>query len=365
MPIRRLTRKVRNPEAVAVAAIALRGYLDPQIAKSDFQDAMNKKFDELKLDKDAAARMLATFDRTKPSVRERMFGPLAVQKTIPVGYKVNLRPPVLAGSSTQLMRSPIRAAANQAAEPAAAAAGLARPPDQTHPDPGEGGQRAPKFATYTITYEGMHCIDETHADWAGSDETYVVTSALHITKQGDNVVRSERHPLRNGQSGIYGDVDSHETFVGPRAAVWSAREDKFIAGTSITTTFFEHDFGDPDYYKQEVEDAVIVAIAIVAHFFPGVGTILALIESKHLISDFINALLSTGDDEIGTTTVIVETDELEELSRTHTVEYFERRGDPGTGLDYQFLVEVNDNDYVAAFQVRRDPPLPPFEIIVE
>lgn len=94
----------------------------------------------------------------------------------------------------------------------------------------------------------MHCIDETHYDWMGSDEVYVITSAVHITRGGaNNIVRTERMPLQAGQSGPYGGVDSHDTRIGPRAAVWNGVVADVQLGMSLTTVFFEHDYGNPDH----------------------------------------------------------------------------------------------------------------------
>jgi hypothetical protein len=212
---------------------------------------------------------------------------------------------------------------------------------------------------YDITYEGMHCIDETHADWLGSDEIYIVTSAVHIHRNGNNIVRTERHPVQAGGDGWYGDVDSHDTRIGPRAAVWAGHVDDVLVGMSLTTVVFEHDEGDPDAYRDEVDAGVKLAIAIATYLYPPAGAILALIEASGYITDFFNWLLGTGDDEVGTVTLVFEFGDLEVYSRSRTINYTEDLGTTNpTGLMYHFLGSVNDNDYVAGFQVQRNPPAP-------
>jgi hypothetical protein len=128
---------------------------------------------------------------------------------------------------------------------------------------------------------------------------------------------------------------------------------------SLTTTVFDHDEGDPDAYRGEVDAAVKVAIAIATYLYPPAGALLALIEASGLITDFFNWLLGTGDDEVGTSTVVLEMADLENYSRSRTTNYA-RPGRKATGLNYHFLGTVNDNDYAVAYQVQRNPRAPLF-----
>ena len=213
---------------------------------------------------------------------------------------------------------------------------------------------------YTISYEGLYCIDESGPDWWGSDESYVVTSAVHITRRGANVVRTERHPFAGNGDDAYGDVDSEEVRIGPRAACWNGVVANVAAGMSLTTTVFDHDEGDPDAYRDEVDAAVKLAIGIAAALYPPAAAILALIEASGLVTDFFNWLLGTGDDQIGTSTLVLELADLENYARSRTSTNYTRPGRRPTGLQYHFVGTVNDNDYAAAYQVRRNPLAPPF-----
>lgn len=227
-------------------------------------------------------------------------------------------------------------------------------------------------ADYLITYEGMHCIDETGADWWWSDEIYVVTSAVHIDSNGDNVVRTERHPFNQPGDDWYGDVDSHETFIGPRAAVWDGSTPGIRAGVSLTTVFMEHEFEDPEAVKKKINVAVTVAAAAAAAYFAGneaVAAVAKLEKLADLLTDGIAWLLGIEDDQVNEpTTSVFEFGELDEYSRLEGQRYNENPGNLSTrtNLRYHFTMTDTENDYVAAYQVRRTPELsPPSPPIVE
>jgi hypothetical protein len=63
---------------------------------------------------------------------------------------------------------------------------------------------------------------------------------------------------------------------------------------------------------------------------------------------------------------VLEFDDLEDYSRTRQSNYRESRTSArATGLMYHFLGSVNDNDYVAAYTVTRNPAAPLYDIVVE
>jgi hypothetical protein len=286
--------------------------------------------------------MVRNFDRIRPSVRERYLGPIGTAtrapRTLPQREaKAVTTDDVVIPKMTLRYRFP-------------------RP--QAPPLPDEPPVLAPE--AYEIVYKGMHCIDETHWDSWGSDEIYILTSAAHITSAGGNEVRTERHP-KSGDDDWYGDVDSHETRIGPRAACWQQRVADIQLGMSLTTVVMEHDHGDPNYYRDQVDAAVKLALAIASYEFPPGAAIFALIAASGLLTDFFNWLLDTDDDEVGTVTVVLDLADLEDYSRSLLINYSERPGSSTpTGLEYHFLASVNDNDYVSAYQVVRDPPAPPY-----
>ena len=64
----------------------------------------------------------------------------------------------------------------------------------------------------------------------------------------------------------YSDIDSGEERIGPVAAAWQGNSDP----VSLTVVVFEHDQGDPDVYKEQIDDIVKAAIAVASHYYPGV-----------------------------------------------------------------------------------------------
>jgi hypothetical protein len=217
---------------------------------------------------------------------------------------------------------------------------------------------------YTIRYQGLFCQQETSWDrFSDSDEIYVITSAVHVAADGANIVRTERHPVQQGD-GYYGDVDSGEERVGPVAAAWKGAGDP----VSLTVIVMEHDDGDPDKYKDTIHTLVEVAVAVLTTKYPYLGWLDKL---DGVITDAINWVIGSGDDVIDTTTVILPQALMETYTShdpgfyigtrihftisgrfvTTTNEQFQ------THLMYHFYTE-NKGDgatYIVCFDIDRDP----------
>lgn len=341
----RSLRPTRNPDAVAFGIMALRSFAAGTESRNRFVTEVGNALSNMGVTRADARRLIANFDRTSPIIRRRVFGPRGFADA-----KLPARIPRIQPRDVESVPVFLPGALRRL--------GRFRPGEPIDLDP---QVLAPE--RYTIRYKGMHCIDETHADWLGSDEAYIITSAVHITREGENEVLTVRHPFEEGEAGVYGDVDSGETRVGPVASSWSALVANITGGMSLTTTVMEHDQGDPDEYRDEIDAAVKLAIGVAIYFCPACSPILLLVEASGFVTDFFNWLLGTGDDIIGTSTVVLELPDLEEYSRTRPGDYF--RNGKETGLIHQFIASVNDNDYVAAFEVMREPFAPYFEPIVE
>ena len=107
---------------------------------------------------------------------------------------------------------------------------------------------------FRLTYKGLYCKEETNWDGAtNSDEIYLITTVIGVDDNGQNVVRTERHPLTTT---CYSDVDTGESRVGPVAAVWQGKNEPI----SLMVHCFEHDYGDPNKYKAEIELAARVLL---------------------------------------------------------------------------------------------------------
>jgi hypothetical protein len=274
----RFNRPTNDPEIVALGILALRSYARGAPSETQFEEEISSTLRDLDVSPAMAARLVANFDRIRPSVRQRVFGPLGLSDAQipanitrgsrtpnPLAQRQILRPGVLALTVRHAIANggapvPVAGGGGPAFDPAfGGAVGIGA-------IPAEEQILAPE--RYTISYQGMHCVDETGIDFIGSDEIYILTSAVHIKPDGKNVVRTERHPLRENGAGTYGDVDSHETRIGPVASCWSALVDDIDQGMSLTTVVMEHDHGDPDAYRDEVDAAVKLSIAAFTLFPP-------------------------------------------------------------------------------------------------
>lgn len=207
---------------------------------------------------------------------------------------------------------------------------------------------------YTIRYVGLFCQDETGITNVGSDEIYVLSSAIHISN-GQNVTTDAiRNPANYPDGKYYGDVDTGDSRVGPVTAVWSGNPDT----VSLVVVTMEHDQGDPDAYREEIDAAVKAALAVATYFYPP-AAVVALVEEQ--IVDLINWLFGSGDDIISTETVVLERAQLEGYAQQGRSYYVGKKdGNPLPTQLFQHFVTTHRGDhteYVIGFDVLRDPPL--------
>lgn len=144
-----------------------------------------------------------------------------------------------------------------------------------------------------VHYTGLHAFGETDYDQGSdSDEPYVIVSVA--TPQRTATLRSR----------VYEDVDGGETRP-DLIEVYRGRP----YGITISTVVMEHDFGDPEHYRKEVQTTVDVAHGIgtaALGLIPIVGPFVAAVAGPSLgalmpkVGQAINDLLDTGDDRIGT-----------------------------------------------------------------
>ncbi len=347
-----LLRPTKDPEIVALGVLALRSFARGTSPATPFEVDITRTLKDLGVSPVIARKLVANFDKRSPSVRRRVFGPLGLSDAqLPANIQRGSKVP------------------DPLARRAVLTPGVLPLPKIF----GDGGIQLPGEQIlaperYDIRFQGMHCVDETGPDFIGSDEIYIITSAVHIKPDGTNVITTVRHPLTQDGASTYGNVDSHETRIGPVASCWSAKVADTSEGMSISTVVMEHDEGDPNAYHDQVDAVVKLAIGIVTYLYPPAGAFLALIEASGLITDFFNWILGTGDDEIGTVTTILKLSELEIYSRTRLADFSPLRDGQhvSTGLRHHFLAPVNDNDYFVGFRVTRDPvaplfPLPPVD----
>jgi hypothetical protein len=291
--------------------------------------------------KPIAKRLIANFDRLPKSTRSRLLGEVEAK---------NLKLPARRSSATSIPPATVSIPAEMLIDRTKLNANLAEIlGDILEPVP-----------TYTIRYQGLFCQKETSWDRGSwSDEPYLITSAVHIQADGQNVVRTETHPVTGDH--YYDDVDDTDERIGPVAASWAGYADP----VSLVVSVFEHDDGDPDAYHDEVDAIVKAAIAVATYFYPPAAALAAL---SGIIGDAFNWLLGSGDDLISTETVVLPQALLESYSTQGYTGVYQGYKIVWSGtqvklvpfmthLNYHFITEHKGSgaDYVVGFDVTRDP----------
>lgn len=345
----------KTPELLAGTVVAMRLLSGERQPQSQLEREMLAHLQALQLKPEVAKRIVTTFD-AKPQVdRQHLLGRFA-DKSLALESIVSAVPldavvlahhsNTSAGGTTSTASTPL--------------GGLVG----SHSEERSTGD-APSIR-YTVRYKGLWCQKETTGP--GSDKIYIVTSGLAINKSVNITVEALTHPI-NTHDKYYGDVDSLEERMGPVAVVYTGNPDTL----SLAVIVMEHDYGDPDYYRDEVNTFVKGALALASKSWPP-AQLLALFEDN--IVDAINWILGTGDDVISSEVVTWERPALEALA-IQTPGYHQgwkrqvvlspfgvpTLGPPvniQTGLLVHFVTEHygDGSKYVVGFDIERDPPRP-------
>lgn len=147
-------------------------------------------------------------------------------------------------------------------------------------------------------YTGLYCIGESDDGvFSSADEPYVIVSI------------STPEVVMTNRSRIYEDVDAGDS----RPDLVEIYRGKPY-GINIGTVLMEHDSGDPNKYKKDVQDAVMAVhkVGVFAlNLIPIVGPIIALIADPALgslmpsIGEAINDIFGEGDDNIGSNNLTI------------------------------------------------------------
>lgn len=192
-----------------------------------------------------------------------------------------------------------------------------------------------------VRYTGLACFSETDWDQGSSaDEPYVIFGVVPIVPTVPSAPRTV----------VYTDVDSGDS-----------REDNIELyrgppyGLSLSVVLMEHDFGNPDHYREVVRQAVATAsegVALAIQFVPIVGPALSAVAKIALaaagpdIVEAVNGTLDTQDDHIGTVSLFVSPKDMVTLTRVERQNF---RGilwhmdSPlisGQGADYKVYIEI-------------------------
>jgi hypothetical protein len=161
-----------------------------------------------------------------------------------------------------------------------------------------------------VRYSGLHCFGETDEDQLSSaDEPYVIFGVVSIAP-------GEHPPIRTQ---VYEGVDERES-LGDDIEIYRG----LPYGVMVSSILMEHDFGNPDEYRDAVKDsvaaasaAVVAVLAVVPYAGPALSLVAAaaLAKGGAAIVDAINNLLNTGDDAIGQVQLVITPKEMIKLTR--------------------------------------------------
>lgn len=353
-------RAPKNPEVLVGTIAAMRLLSGERQPGTPLERQMLDELRKLQLKPEVARRIVAAFDAKPDADRRRLLGRFADRSHTLKG----MTPASSPGSDVRDHR---RGASSAGTAGSTSTSRTVPATDNVGPlgetltiDGRPGGIR------YTVRYLGLWCQKETAG--LGSDEIYVITSGLAINKGVNASVRALSHPMGTQQD-YYGDVDSGERRLGPVAVVYTGSPDTL----SLVVTVMEHDYGDPDHYREQVQTFVDGAIALASYLYPAAGAVLAYFKDN--IVDAINWILGTGDDLISSEVATWERDALEALAILTPGEYqgttqaLVTTSPPTsgpvvnvpTGLFAHFVTRHRGDgaDYIVGFDIDRDPPRPP------
>ena len=336
----------RDPELFAALIAVLRATADPQPASAEVTTVAERA--KRDVDPAVAGRLVKHFDRINPRIRRKALGEWFERPVELTARQIDgeaAPAPVESGGSGGF-------GGRLLGETFGPGEGVT----ESMTD-GESANDASIPPTYTVTYRGMYAEAET--SWDGltdSDEVYFQTFATHIEADGANSpTRAEQHPI---DKQIYEDVDDGEPRIGPVAAVWKGDR----LPMSLTVVAFEHDYGDPNKYREEIAAVVAAAVALLSYLYPPSALAKALIGTlTPLLVAALNWLIDTEDDRIGEPFIeVLDVPKAEEFGRRYPSPYASADGSTSVAdLEGHFFSSHRGSGahYVAAFQVDREPPL--------
>lgn len=167
-----------------------------------------------------------------------------------------------------------------------------------------------ELGNIAVRYTGLLCFGETDNDGqSASDEPYVIFG----------IVPALATEAAAAQTGIYEGVDAGDSRI-DNIELYRG----LPYGLSLSVTLMEHDYGDPNQYREAVGQGVEKgghAVAAATTAIPVIGPAVALAVEALLaefgddIAQAINDLFGTEDDRVGTVTFPITAKEMVTLAR--------------------------------------------------
>lgn len=341
----------KNPEFLVGTIAGLRLLSGEQQPRNQMEREILAELQSARINPDAAKSVVVEFDAKPQADRQRLLGRFA-DESVSLESLAASRHRVRVREGRGGASSGGNAASSASSSHAGGAAGNVGPMSEVATTGTSPGIR------YTLRYKGLWCQEETTGP--GSNEFYVITSGVAIVDHANRALETLSHPM-GIQEDYYGDVDSLEERLGPVVVVYDGSPDTL----SLAVTLMEHDYGDPNRYRDKIKATVHAAITVLGYFFPPA---LVLTYFEENIVDFINWIFGTGDDVISTEVMTWERPELEALA-VQTPGFYQGwklesivgpRVNVPTGLLVHFVTKHHGDggECEVGFDIERDPPRP-------
>jgi hypothetical protein len=147
---------------------------------------------------------------------------------------------------------------------------------------------------FRVDFRGIYCYAETDSDQLSDSDEYYLLVNLSWTTQNDPGSWSTQ-TLKVPSSGYFEDMDGSEPYEFRQNVMWVPASLEHLV---LTAQLLEHDYGDPNYYADEIQAAAALTAAGLAS--TGVGLPAAAVSAGiAAASGIISDSLDTGDDLIG------------------------------------------------------------------
>jgi len=340
-PLDRQDQDLQQPRAVALFAHLLTRYVNNAPVESRADRALKEALDKLPNSRNVLGRAVNAW-RAIPAPRRQAifgaeFGDLAVRAAIPEEkLALNLRTMTDVGlvNFTPGLRVRKEARELSVGVPTPSVS-LDIPPSQF---------QSLTLPTYRIDFAGIYCQKETKIDGASSeDEPYVIFAATDGFKTWSK------------RSDIFPDVDTGNARAPLPAflSLFGETGPEPSRDLAIITTVMDHDQGDPDHYRNVIHGFVEAGRALAAAYGYPVPEFVS-----NLVGDAINWFVDTGDDKIGTQSVVFEAGAFHSLALSPQKSF--------KGLSYNILSPIHTGDewwngakYNVMYNIRHDPPFVP------
>ncbi|WP_106769325.1 lamin tail domain-containing protein [Paenibacillus faecalis] len=185
-----------------------------------------------------------------------------------------------------------------------------------------------------IDFVGFHCFGEDSDPFEGaSDEVYFIVEAEPLQRPArPNQVNDSKWVTMLPVTGVaYENVDAGETFPDSVTVFWGRP-----APLRLRVTGFEHDFGDPNALRDQIQVAIAAIGAAASFAFPVASAIILNPQIQQAVANTINHVIDSGDN-------IIQSGVWDIPNRRRLLEIIDGETQTEFGLQWHYRIMM-DND---------------------